>query len=1212
MVTESEFEAILKRSEGPSLDFKARGYDFLKADGRNAFVKDVISMANTPRAGPAYIVLGVKWTAGQGHELIGLSDEQDDFFFQDKIGTDRVSPVPSFLYYPLLYREKNFGVLEISIDKRGPYLPLKSSGEFLREGQIYVRRGTENVAANNAEVREAVAWFKEGCTVTSIPDQSDAWNRFKEVTHAFEGGRHFVLVVDSMETPSTEALQGWGRLPWCAVFDFDPNSDESGFLKAVDPIISARRTVVRAVKGDRQTIYPASGTLWFFARGLWGRSDTLETASHKAWVRDYGREIDQQFEAISRAVSPAPITLVVLWSQPGLSRHLASVLESFVKTCGDIGEAVALTPDKSLIEEPCSQYDVEIVEASMTSISAGLEDFFDSFASGPAGRCAVPTTSGAPKNIEPKDRLWLEEELEIVHLDSGLEGPDTADQFRKGATASWRNLSLGHDCSREITDKIRRRVEEAVAKRRTERINLYHTPGAGGSTVARKILWDLHRRHPCAVLRRAESGGGTSDRLAKLTAIAEQGLILLIDGSEHSEREIDDLYELLASQQTPVAMVQVLRRFSQQPSSRWEFWLPAELTIAEADRFFVAYCAAAAGRTEALKKLEAGDPRQRTAFYFGLHAFGQDFRGLPSFVAARLGELSDVQKRMICFLAMAHHYGQQALPAQAFAGLLNLPMSRKLDMTKALPSNTFDLIMEPEPGLWRTSHDLIADEIMKQVLSPQFTDRDRLWRQQLSEWAIAFALFTRGRSQILAEQMIELSRRVFVYRDNVELLGTERSAQRQFSQIIEDIPSSHGQLEVFRTLTQVFPEEAHFHAHLGRFCGLINRFDEGLNAIDHAIRLQPRDSRLHHMRGMILRYQVNDLIDRKQPLEQVLQFTREACQSFEGSRQIDPGNEHGHISEAQLLLRVLDYAGRGHQNIFVYLFAPNADVYLRESIDRIEALLDQVRNIRAGEQPSNYEIRCRADLDVLYGNDSAALQGWDNLLTRKDSVKPPIRRQIVWTLLKRRKGNWASLESKEVRRCVDLLEGNLAEDPNDATSLRLWIRAVRHASTPPSLDKLIERVSYWKANTNSLDAAYYLYIFHTLLSLEGSALSRDDADRALEDCRNLSRVRRHRHRSLEWLGEGTGVQQLVHESELGEWGDLGFWQDPTQLVRLEGRIASIDAPQKGAIELHNGQEAFFVPVVAGFHQGRDENRRVEFFLGFSYDGLRAWEVTARA
>ena len=32
-------------------------------------------------------------------------------------------------------------------------------------------------------------------------------------------------------------------------------------------------------------------------------------------------------------------------------------------------------------------------------------------------------------------------------------------------------------------------------------VDLYHSPGAGGSTLARRVAWDMHRGHPTAVLR---------------------------------------------------------------------------------------------------------------------------------------------------------------------------------------------------------------------------------------------------------------------------------------------------------------------------------------------------------------------------------------------------------------------------------------------------------------------------------------------------------------------------------------------------------------------------------------------------------------------------------------------------------------------------------------------------------------------------------------
>jgi len=57
-MTENEFRQLIARAEGETLDFKAEGYDL--QNSRNAFIKDVLAMANTPRDCPAHIVLGVR------------------------------------------------------------------------------------------------------------------------------------------------------------------------------------------------------------------------------------------------------------------------------------------------------------------------------------------------------------------------------------------------------------------------------------------------------------------------------------------------------------------------------------------------------------------------------------------------------------------------------------------------------------------------------------------------------------------------------------------------------------------------------------------------------------------------------------------------------------------------------------------------------------------------------------------------------------------------------------------------------------------------------------------------------------------------------------------------------------------------------------------------------------------------------------------------
>jgi hypothetical protein len=144
-----------------------------------------------------------------------------------------------------------------------------------------------------------------------------------------------------------------------------------------------------------------------------------------------------------------------------------------------------------------------------------------------------------------------------------------------------------------------------------------------------------------------------------------------------------------------------------------------------------------------------------------------------------------------------------------------------------------------------------------------------------------------------------------------------------------------------------------------------------------------------------------------------------------------------------------------------------------------------------------------------------------------------------------------------------------------------------------------------------LDAVYYLYVLKVLEALDGSAIAATEAQRNIDVCRSRAGFRRDRSRSFEWLGGGSGLRRLVHQDQLGSWDEIsGFWKNTKPLFRMEGVVTRIHAPQSGEIELRWGLKAFFAPAVSGMAFGRDENRRVSFFLGFSYEGLRAWSVSA--
>ena len=92
------------------------------------------------------------------------------------------------------------------------------------------------------------------------------------------------------------------------------------------------------------------------------------------------------------------------------------------------------------------------------------------------------------------------------------------------------------------------------------------------------------------------------------------------------------------------------------------------------------------------------------------------------------------------------------------------------------------------------------------------------------------------------------------------------------------------------------------------------------------------------------------------------------------------------------------------------------------------------------------------------------------------------------------------------------------------------------------------------------------------------------------------------------------MARLVHFTRLGTFDqEKDFYENDRLLVRVPGKIARIDRPEAGLVELQCGLQAFFVPErrrpgATSFIKGRDENKDVDFFLGFSYDGLRAWSV----
>lgn len=97
-----------------------------------------------------------------------------------------------------------------------------------------------------------------------------------------------------------------------------------------------------------------------------------------------------------------------------------------------------------------------------------------------------------------------------------------------------------------------------------------------------------------------------------------------------------------------------------------------------------------------------------------------------------------------------------------------------------------------------------------------------------------------------------------------------------------------------------------------------------------------------------------------------------------------------------------------------------------------------------------------------------------------------------------------------------------------------------------------------------------------------------------------------------WYGYEGEENTIVNISSIGEWNrKVGFIENPdkSKLIKLKGIVARYNRAQEGFIEVENcGLQVFYQPGKAG-HFSTDVNKtKVEFYLGFNYNGARAFEV----
>jgi hypothetical protein len=223
-------------------------------------------------------------------------------------------------------------------------------------------------------------------------------------------------------------------------------------------------------------------------------------------------------------------------------------------------------------------------------------------------------------------------------------------------------------------------------------------------------------------------------------------------------------------------------------------------------------------------------------------------------------------------------------------------------------------------------------------------------------------------------------------------------------------------------------------------------------------------------------------------------------------------------------------------------------------------------------------------------------------------AKPVIRRSIVRAYV-RRANSWEKIERRDVEKILKLIEENILEEPGKGDNIYLWFQAARQIDNI-DINTAIDKVSNWRAISDIDESIYYLGVLHTIQAIGGTSLSKVKAEQIIKELSLKKRNSPFRTHCFEWLGKERGLRKLIPYKiavSKDNAGENVFNIDI--LEKIAGKISYIKGPEAGEIELSCGLKAFFIPARGdGFTRDKDLNRNVNFLLGFSNDGLRAFNV----
>ena len=858
-------------------------------------------------------------------------------------------------------------------------------------------------------------------------------------------------------------------------------------------------------------------------------------------------------------------------------------------------------------------------------------------------------------------RLKDDETADFMKLNDNLVA------FSRGERVSWNLLKKRLVAQFDIYESVARKVEAAVSSGKRF-YNLYHVAGFGGSTIAKQVAYKLHDNYPVLFMKKYVKDD-LYKRITQIYNITHQRVVVFVEENlfDNVIGDRNECLRIADSTSAQVIFIFISRRpQSYSRLSEKDGVFICKYGRADVQQL-IEFNQTVMGIEGAERKLlsesaetfiEKLGEDNICPFLINLSIYKDEFIKIDSYVQPFVEEIEQRPdlKKVFIYTSIFSAFINKGIPVQFVCKQLSLNEDNFL-------ANLMD---KYDPLLYIRHNDeffiteiairapYMAEWLLKKLLG--CGEEGIAYREELNRYLISLIEDINGfysENQYARKCLQQL----FIDKNTIDNNYDELSEvviekdlaiiNKYFAPVISklwDKDNINLAGYIFESLIKYYPEEPYFYAHSARYYAYTGRdferakkyYNLAIEKINNNTKQEYSKADIYHVKGMCLREELFRTIENvsktdvscKMDFTELKKLLKEAEDTFETTRILSLGSTS----------KNMEYSCTAWLTLIIRLFSKNSSLNFlsKEEIEiHIERALDIISNLEEiyimNEKESNYDYdeqlddlsRKKETINAMQKEYGTAIGQWNNYYDVQ-KVKGNYTNCIYackhkYYLIEKETQNFTSI-NKEDRARIENLAGEyydaLIRIKSEELTIGdlqtyLMIAKIAGEKTIKVMPLLSNFYQQDKKNADSR-ILLYRYIIKFLNAYNGEILALQECISYLTECKKYSEKIPGNANAMEYFHDGKDMGQIVSKkwiirthpefkAKLYKSPDISYIYGVLKQTGMETTIIPYDAKGKlmSGIEVHANIR--FNPEI----ETSDSGKKVKFKFGFSYDGLKA-------